>query len=151
MEIPTGPELTRAIAASDAALFSLVFDRCDLEALGRMLAPDVEMYHDKDGFVLHGAAEFVADQRKTCAGWTEPGAWRSRRALVAGSLRVYPVPGYGAIEEGKHLFYERQGNGLEKPAGRGRFAYVWKFGPSGWQLARILSFAHEAVESPAPR
>ena len=60
------------------------------------------------------------------------------------SLQVDPVPGYGAMEAGDHLFYEREGaNGTEKLAGRARFAMVWALGSDGkWRLARVLSFGH---------
>ena len=115
--IPPQPALTREIEARDAELFRLVFETCDPQALRAMLAPDIEFYHDKGG-VIRSADAFLDDYRKTCDSWKAPNAWRSRRALVRASLHVDPVPGYGAIEAGEHLFYERQGNGPEKLVGR---------------------------------
>ena len=139
--IPTGPALTQAIAARDSELFALMFERCDPAGLGGMVTPDMEFYHDKGG-LMSGADAFVADYAKGCEAKKAPDAWRSRRALVAGSIHVDPVPGFGAIETGEHLFYERQGEGPEKLVGRARFAIVWKLDGPTWKITRVLSYAH---------
>ncbi|HEY5724311.1 MAG TPA: nuclear transport factor 2 family protein [Allosphingosinicella sp.] len=140
--IPEGEALTRAIAARDSEFFELAFLGCDPARLATMLTPDFEMYHDKGGVVARSSDSFVADYAKACEARKKPDAWRSRRALVESSLNVHPVPGYGAIEDGEHLFYERQGDGPEKLAGRARFTQVWALTPDGWRLARVLSYAH---------
>ena len=143
---PTGEALTKAIAARDAELFALFFTGCDPARLRTMLAPDVEFYHDKGGFIFRNAEAMVADYAKECAARAKPDAWRSRRVLVAATLHVDPVPSYGAIEDGEHYFYERKGDGPEKRVGYGRFTMVWTLAPDGWRLSRILSFDHR----PAP-
>jgi hypothetical protein len=140
--IPPQPALTEAIRSRDAELFELFFQGCDPARLRTMLTPDVEFYHDKGGFVFKSADEMVADYAKNCAARKAPDAWRSRRALVPASLTVDPVPGYGAMQAGEHLFYERKGDGPEKLVGRARFAMVWKLDGDGWKLSRILSFGH---------
>jgi Domain of unknown function (DUF4440) len=142
MPLPPQPALTQAIAARDAEFFELFFQGCDPDRLATMLADDVEMYHDKGGFVIRSAAQMVAEYAKSCEERKRPDAWRSRRELVAASLRVHPVPGHGAIEEGEHLFYERKGDGPEKRVGRARFAQLWVLSPGGWRLSRIFSFDH---------
>ena len=139
--IPAGPALTQAIAARDAELFAVMFDRCEPAELRGMVTPDMEFYHDKGGAMI-GGETFVADYAKSCEAKKTPDAWRSRRALVAGSIHVDPVPGFGAIETGEHLFYERRGDGPEKLAGRASFAIVWKYDSGTWKIARVLSYAH---------
>jgi hypothetical protein len=142
--LPDQPALTEQIAARDSEFFKLFFEGCDPARVRSMMADDIEMYHDKGGFVWRGADAAVADYSKTCQERRKPGAWRSRRELLAPSLRVDPVPGYGAIEDGVHLFYERKGDGPERLAGHARFTQLWALGPDGvWRLARIFSFAHE--------
>lgn len=143
--LPEGPALTEAIRARDAEFFELAFLGCDPERLRTMLTPDFEMYHDRDGVSARSADIFVADYARGCAGRRLPNSWRSRRALVPASLRVYPVPGYGAIEDGEHLFYEHRGDRPEYLTGRARFTQIWALTPTGWRLARVLSYAHEAV------
>ncbi|MDP1735951.1 MAG: nuclear transport factor 2 family protein [Caulobacter sp.] len=144
--LPQGEALTRAVAARDAEFFDLFFQGCDPARIETMLTPDFEMFHDKAGMVAAGAAGFVADYAKACEARKKPDAWRSRRELVASSLKVEPIPGYGAFEEGDHLFYERQGDGPEKLAGRAHFVQVWKLTADGWQLARVFSYSHQAAE-----
>ena len=147
--VPPQPELTRQIEAADADLFKLFFEgACDVPRFRAMLAADVEFYHDKDGFGVHSADEFVKGYSQNCSSRKDPTAWRSRRELVAASLRVDPIPRWGAMEVGDHLFYERHGvNGAEKLVGKAKFAMVWVLGADGkWRVSRILSFAHEAVE-----
>ena len=143
--LPQGAALTEAVRARDAEFFDLAFLGCDPERLGTMLTPDFEMYHDRDGVVARSAASFIADYARSCREKQAPNAWRSRRELVAGSLNVHPVPGYGAIEDGVHVFYERRGDGPERRVGRARFTQIWALTPDGWRLARVLSYAHEAL------
>ncbi|HEX8669271.1 MAG TPA: DUF4440 domain-containing protein [Allosphingosinicella sp.] len=147
--VPDQPALTEQIAARDAELFELFFTGpCDSVRFRAMLADDVEFYHDKGGFNVRKPEDFVAIFAKNCADRQDPKAWRSRRELVRTSLHVDPVPGYGAIEAGEHLFYEREGErGEEKLAGRARFAQLWVLGGDGkWRLSRVLSYAHEAAK-----
>ena len=145
--IPDPPVLTEQIAARDAEFFALFFEGCDPARMRSMIADDIEMYHDKGGFVWRGADAVVAEYAKACAERRKPGAWRSRRALLRETLRVDPVPVHGAIDDGVHLFYERTGDGPERLAGRARFTQLWTLGADGaWRLARIFSFAHEKAE-----
>lgn len=140
--IPDQPALTEAIAARDATLFQVMFDDCDPAALADLVTEDMEFYHDKGGAMI-GRQTLVGDYGRSCEARKAPDAWRSRRALVAESLRVYPIPGFGAVEEGTHLFYERQGDGPERLAGRARFSVLWKLDADGqWRMARAFSIDH---------
>ena len=149
VRLPEGEALTEAVRARDAEFFALAFEGCDPERLQTMLTPDFEMYHDRDGVVAGNAAAFVDEYRQSCTARQAPDAWRSRRELVAASLNVHPVPGYGAIEDGDHLFYERRGDGPERLAGRARFTQLWRLSPDGWRLARVFSYGHRAAEDDA--
>ena len=94
-----------------------------------------------------GREAFIADYAKSCAAKRAPDAWRSRRELAAETLKVYAIPGFGAVEEGSHLFYERRGEGPEHLAGKARFSILWKLGADGqWRMARTFSIDH----APAP-
>lgn len=145
--LPDPPALTEQIAARDAEFFETFFEGCDPQRVRSMIADDIEMYHDKGGFVWRGAEAVVAEYARACAERRKPDSWRSRRELVRSTLRVDPVPGHGAIEDGVHLFYERKGDGPERLAGRARFTQLWTLGADGaWRLARIFSFAHEKAD-----
>src|SRR5688500_3649266 len=95
--LPDAATMRREIAARDAELFDVLFNRCEPERMRAMLMPDLEFYHDRNG-VVRGADRFVADYQRFCTERQAPNAWRSRRALVPESLIVDPVPGHGAIE-----------------------------------------------------
>lgn len=146
--IPPPAKLRQAIAARDAELFDLFFLGCDPARMRAMLADDVEFYHDKGGYLFRNATEMVADYTSSCTARAKPDTWRSRRELVASSLTVDPVPGYGAMEAGEHLFFERKGDGPEKLVGRARFAMVWKLEGQTWKMSRILSFDHHPATAP---
>lgn len=147
--LPPQPQLTEQIAKADAELFKLFFEGpCDVPRFRAMLTDDVEFYHDKEGFNVRKPDEFVAMFEQRCKDLEDPTTWRSRRELVTGTLHVDPIPRWGAMEVGDHLFYERHGaSGEEKLVGRARFAMVWVLGADGkWRISRVLSFAHEAVK-----
>ncbi|MEA3051489.1 MAG: hypothetical protein QOG72_392 [Sphingomonadales bacterium] len=143
--LPEGPLMREQVAARDAELFDILFNRCEPERMRGLIADDIEFYHDRDGG-MRGAEAFIADYARFCAGREAPDAWRSRRELVPETLAVDPVPGLGAIETGEHVFYERQGNGPEHLAGRARFAQLWVLTPTGWRLSRVFSYGHRAAQ-----
>ena len=146
--IPDEMALTPIIAERDAALFATMFDRCDPAALADLVADDLEFYHDRGGLTATRTA-FVADYAKGCEARKAPDAWRSRRELVPDTMRVYAIPGVGAVEEGSHLFYERQGDGPEKLVGRARFSMLWRLEDGEWRLARAFSIDHAPVSEAA--
>jgi Domain of unknown function (DUF4440) len=144
--IPEGNALIDAIRARDTEFFHVYFDQCKPTQVRAMITDDFEMYHDKGGVVARSAQPFIDDYTKSCTEKLKPDAWRSRRALVAKSLKVYPVPGFGAVEEGDHDFYERKGDGPEKKAGTAHFVQLWASTPDGWKLSRVFSYAHAAAK-----
>jgi hypothetical protein len=149
VEVPAQPALTQQIAKADADLFKLFFEGpCDTPRFRAMLTDDIEFYHDKGGFNVRKAEDFVAMFEERCRELEDPTTWRTRRELVTDSLHVDPIPGWGAMEVGDHLFYERHGaKGEERLAGKAKFAMVWVLGADGkWRVSRVLSFAHGATK-----
>lgn len=145
--LPEGAKLTEDVRAADDRFFALYFDtRCHEPEIRAMIADDIEMYHDKGGVIATSADQFMADYRKFCASRAAPDAWRSRRELVPESLKVDPVPGFGAIEDGDHRFYERRGDGPERLAGMAHFTQLWVKDGESWKLKRIFSFSHRAAK-----
>lgn len=143
--IPDQPILTETLRARDAILFHVMFDECDPAALSDLVTSDLEFYHDKGG-AMPGREVFVEDYRRSCEAKRAPDAYRSRRVLVPESFRVQAIPGYGAVAEGEHLFYERQGEGPQSLVGRARFLVLWKLEADGqWRMARTFSLDHAAA------
>src|SRR6476469_322661 len=114
--VPPQPQLEQQIRAADADLFKLFFEGpCDLPRFRAMMTDDVEFYHDKGGFNVRKPDDFVGQYKDRCTKLLDPKEWRSRRVMVQSSLHIDPIPGWGAMEVGDHLFYERHGvDGPEK-------------------------------------
>ena len=139
--VPT-QQLTDEITAADAALFSAFFDRCDVEALKKMVTDDFEMFHDKGGLVAASGAQFIGNSEGICARQKTGEDYRARRELVPGTLKVYPLNNFGAVETGEHRFYQLLPGKPEKLVEISLFAHVWKKEPDGWKLARVISYDH---------
>ncbi len=118
------------LAGMDARLFDAAFVACDQAAFKALFTEDAEFYHDKAGASFGDAARTL----KSC-----PRANGVTRTLVPGSLEVYPMQGYGAIQMGRHVFARAGEPGAEEA----KFVHLWKRGPDGWRLARVLSFDHQ--------
>lgn len=137
-------ELFDELAERDRKLYDIVFKTCDLEALRGLVADDFEMYHDKSGMVAKSGSQFVMNIRDLCDRrmWGED--YPARRELVADTLEVYPLNGYGAIQTGVHRFYREGG---AQPVEVSRFTHIWKKDAGGeWQLARAMSYDHKLTE-----
>lgn len=129
------------LAAMDARLFDAVFVACDPTRVQTMLIDDIEFVHDKTGF-SRGAEVHEAFRRQTenC-----PGRNGIRREVVDGSLRVYPIDGYGAVQAGEHRFIERGASHYT----HARFTTLWQRHTDGWKVARALSYDHQSLPAPA--
>ena len=134
------------VAAADQALFSAFFDRCDIESLARMVTDDLEMFHDKNGYMVKSGKEFLDALGSTCARQKTGEDYRSRRELVPGSLKVYPLNNYGAVETGVHRFFQLLPGKPEKLVEVSQFTHVWKKEEGGWKLARVLSYDHRLTD-----
>jgi hypothetical protein len=120
------------IARMDSALFA-AFNAGDLVKLQTFFASDLEFYQDNEG--VENYAETMKDFREMLR---QPS--RVRRTLVPGSLEVYPIKNYGAIEVGSHRFCHTENGKAE--CGTFKFLHVWRKTGLTWQLSRIISYAH---------
>jgi hypothetical protein len=89
-------ELFRTIASLDGAVFD-AYNRCDLEKFGTFFTDDLEFYHDRTGLTRSRQSVVEAVKNNICG--------KVCRELVPGTLEVYPLDGYGAVEIGVHRFY----------------------------------------------
>jgi len=128
-------ELFRTIAALDTAVFDAV-NRCDLEKVGSYFTEDLEFYHDKGGVTRTRQALVESVKNNLCG--------KVRRELVAGTLEVYPMEGYGAVEIGVHRFYHPGRDDVETP-GEARFMHLWQHKDGVWRITRVISYDHHAL------
>ncbi|HVV65918.1 MAG TPA: DUF4440 domain-containing protein [Rhizomicrobium sp.] len=138
------PELTAAIAKADADLFTAVFDRCDADAVAAMLTDDFRFVHDKDG--ESSRAKFMQDLKGHCERVKTGEDFPARRELVPGSLEVWPIDKYGALETGVHRFYARLPGKPETLTETGNFMILWKQVDGKWLMAESISYGHKLAE-----
>jgi hypothetical protein len=137
-------ELFDELAEKDRQLYDAVFNTCDLEALRGLVTGDFEMYHDKSGLVANSGRRFVQNIRDLCDRRKWGADYPARRELVQGSMEVFPLDHYGAIQTGVHRFYREGGT---VPVEVSRFTHIWKKDDDGtWKLARAMSYDHKLVK-----
>jgi hypothetical protein len=134
--IKSDAELKRAVTALDAALFD-AYNRCALETLGAMVVDDLEFYHDKTG-LAEGKQIFLESIKKNICG-------KVTRELVVGSLEVYPMHGYGAVEMGTHRFHH-PGEQHHDVLGEAKFVMLWQYKDGAWKITRVISYDHQTVK-----
>ena len=124
--------LYKTIVHMDSVVFD-AFNSHNLEGLKKVFAPDLEFYHDNGG--LNGYENTINSFKNVFV--QTPGL---RRELVKGSMEVYPIPGYGAVEFGIHKFIHIE-NGKEV-TGTYKFVHTWQFKNNEWKITRVVSVGH---------
>jgi len=89
-------ELYNEIARMDSVLFE-AFNTQNLDKLKTLFTDDLEFYHDTGGLALY--SQTIKDFKEMF-----DQNLKIRRELVKGSLEIYPIKNYGAIETGQHRF-----------------------------------------------
>lgn len=135
---PAPEELHRTLSSLDGALFDS-FNRCDLEKFTTFFAEDVEFYHDKGGLTPSRKSLVESVRNNVCG--------KVRREVVADSIEVHPIPGYGAVQMGTHRFYESKAGQGSAPVGAARFIHLWQYKGASWRITRVISYDH----GPAPK
>jgi hypothetical protein len=134
--IKSQDELTRVVTALDKELFD-AYNTCNLDKLGTLVVNDLEFYHDKTGLAVGGQTFLDAIKNNICGKVT--------RELVAGTLEVYPIHGYGAVEIGVHRFHHPGTQGHDD-VGEAKFIHLWQYKDGAWKISRVISYDHEVAK-----
>lgn len=126
------PTLHAEIAAADSALFT-AFNQRDLTKVMSFFSRDLEFYQDNEG-----VASYAQTKKDFGQMFGQPAL--IRRELVPGSLQVFPVKNYGAMEVAQHRFCHVE-NGKDE-CGTFSFVHIWRRTDNGWQIARVISYGH---------
>jgi hypothetical protein len=132
---PAPDPLFQTIQSLDAKLFD-AYNHCDLEKFGSLLADDLEFYHDKTGLSSGRQALVDAIKNNICGKVT--------RELVPGTLEVYPIANYGAVEMGVHRFHH-PGHDDTESVGEAKFIQLWQNKDGVWKITRVISFDHHPL------
>lgn len=126
---PDSQPLYDSIVHLDSVFFE-AYNTCNLDKQAELYADSIEFYHDKGGLMTSKKALLEATKRNICGKVT--------RELVKGSIEVYPIKGYGAVEMGLHKFHnntEKEGS----PAHAGKFIIIWQHKNNDWRIKRVVS------------
>jgi hypothetical protein len=127
--VPDSQELYNTIVHMDSVLFG-AYNICDLPTMADCFSENIEFYHDQGGLMTNKDSIMAATKKNICGKVT--------RVLVEGSIEVYAIRGYGAIEMGQHYFINNQ----QPPNVHhsiGKFVHTWKKEGDKWRLTRVIS------------
>lgn len=132
-QLAPSDSLYQTIAKLDTTLFD-AYNHCELDKLGSMVSDDLEFYHDQTGLAV-GKQSLIDGVKNNICG-------KVHRELEPGSLEVYPLKGYGAVEIGIHRFSHPNEPGN---MGEAKFVHIWQLKDGVWKVTRVISFNHNAL------
>ena len=132
-DAPAPDALFKTVQALDTKLFD-AYNQCDLATLSSMVSDDLEFYHDKTG-LARGRQTFVDAIKNNICG-------KVTRELVPGTLEVYPIADYGAVEIGIHRFHHP---GHDDDIGKAKFVTLWENRDGAWKITRAISYDHHPL------
>ena len=127
--VPESVELYDTIVKLDSLYFD-TYNKCNLEKMAKLMSDDLEFYHDKGGLTT-SKTEFLESIKKNICG-------KVTREVAPGSIEVYPIQGYGAVEIGYHRFH----NNMEPPgtpSKDSKFIVIWQKQDGEWRMSRVVS------------
>jgi len=127
--IPDNIDLYNEIVAMDAEFFN-AYNRCDMKRQEEIYSDSIEFFHDQGGLMTSKKDILEATEKNICGKVT--------RHLVSGSIEVYPIKDFGAIEFGKHTFKNNQEN-ADIPSQIGKFVIFWAKIDANWKITKVVS------------
>ncbi|MDO6517222.1 nuclear transport factor 2 family protein [Zobellia uliginosa] len=120
--------LKETITQLDRTYFE-AYNSCNMEKQAEMYAEDIEFYHDKGGLTT-SKQDLLDSLKKNICG-------KVTRELVEGSIEVFPISEYGAVEIGFHKFHNNEEpDAISEP---GKFIIIWKKTEATWNITRVIS------------
>jgi hypothetical protein len=128
---PVDQQLYDTIVRLDS-LFFAAYNTCsvNLDTYASFYADSLEFYHDAGGFSNSKQYTVDATKKNICGKVT--------RELVKGSIEVYPIKDFGAVEMGLHMFHNNQEPPPKHPK-ISRFIVIWHHTDIGWKISRVIS------------
>lgn len=128
VEAAVSMSLYDSIAAMDAT-WEDAYNNCKLDVMDKIISEDLEFYHDQGGLMTSKQKLNEALKANICGKVT--------RVLKKGSLEVFPIRGYGAVEMGLHAFHNSKETGSQLHYSK--FVHIWKRENGTWRITRVIS------------
>jgi hypothetical protein len=125
---PIDKKIFEEIKAMDKVFFD-AYNNCDLEKQALIYSDNIEFFHDKGGLMTSKKEIIEGTKRNICGKVT--------RELIDGSLEVYPINNYGAVQIGYHKFYNNQEPNAESIPSK--FITMWHNENGDWKMAKVIS------------
>lgn len=126
---PDSQELYNTVVKLDSIFFN-AYNTCNIELQSEFYSDSIEFYHDQGGLNTSKQEILEATKKNICGKVT--------RELVKGSIEVYPIHGFGAVEMGLHKFH----NNTQKetgPSKASKFVIIWRYKNNTWKITRVIS------------
>ena len=130
--VQTSGSLFIEIAHQDSLQFD-AFNSRNLDKLMNYFDGTLELYQDNTGVRNFG-------QTKQAFGGLFKMAYALNRKLIPGSMEVYPIKDYGAIETGQHTFSHMENGQLQ--AATYKFMQIWQKKDGVWKVTREITYGH---------
>jgi len=128
----TSGNLFNEIARMDSMQFA-AFNNRDLNGLMSFFDSSLEMYQDNIGVRNYS-------ETTQAFGGVFKMDYVLTRKLVAGSMEVYPIKNYGAIETGQHTFSHIENGQLQ--VGTFKYMQIWEKKGGVWRVTREVTYGH---------
>ena len=125
---PVDKGLYDEIVAMDSVFFS-AYNICDLEKQAEIFSDNIEFFHDQGGLITSKKDIIEGTKNNICGKVT--------RELIEGSIEVYPINEYGAVQMGYHQFHNKQEP--ESKPHPSKFINIWKKENEKWKLEKVIS------------
>jgi hypothetical protein len=128
--VPDDQQLYETIVKQDSVFFD-AYNHCEtkLQLYSDYYAENLEFYHDKGGLMTSKADVILGTQKNICRKVT--------RHLKKGSIEVYPIKNYGAIEMGLHQFHNKaEPNAIPHDS---KFIIFWRLADNKWKIEKVVS------------
>ncbi len=121
-------DLYNQIVKMDSIYFT-AYNTCDMKTQADIFHDDIELFHDKGGLTTSKKELLESLEKNICGKVT--------RTLIKGSIEVYPIKNYGAVEIGYHKFYNnREPEAKSIPS---KFIAIWKQENNQWKMTKVIS------------
>jgi len=125
---PSDTKLHAEILKMDTKYFN-AYNSCDMKTQADIYDEDLEFFHDKGGLMTSKSDLLKSLEKNICGKVT--------RTLIKGSVEVYPIKDYGAVQIGYHKFFNKEEpNAKSVPS---KFIVIWKNKNNSWKITKVIS------------
>jgi hypothetical protein len=89
----------------------------------------LEFYHDKGGLMTSKQGILMRQKKHL---------WQSNQRTGKGSIEVYSIKDYGAVEIGLHKFHNNQ-EPAGTPSEASKFIIMWQHKNTEWRITKVIS------------